>query len=194
VAVALPGLAGGGRAGHRVSKDIDAFIDDPQYLSILSPRLAGEGIWGCDAYDESANHLRPVFPEGEIDFIVAAMITDLPNWVEAVGVSEIAAGVSHRIEIEHPVEIAIKKIAYRGTMLKVRDIFDIVVVDSLFAQALRAELHRVAHLRDAILARLNSISNDYLALEIAELEISGEWNAVAVGCRERMREIVSAMS
>lgn len=91
-------------------------------------------------------------------------------------------------------EIAIKKIAYRGTMLKVRDIFDIVVVDSLFAQALRAELHRVAHLRDAILARLNSISNDYLALEIAELEISGEWNAVAVGCRERMREIVSAMS
>ena len=41
-------------AGHRLSKDIDAFIDDPQYLSFLSPRLAGEGIWACKAFQESA--------------------------------------------------------------------------------------------------------------------------------------------
>jgi hypothetical protein len=36
-------------AGHRLSKDIDAFIDDPQYLTFLSPRLAGEAIWACNA-------------------------------------------------------------------------------------------------------------------------------------------------
>lgn len=70
-------MLGGGTAlmicaGHRLSKDIDAFIDDPQYLTFLSPRLAGEAIWACNAYQESANHLRLVYPEGEIDFIVAA--------------------------------------------------------------------------------------------------------------------------
>jgi hypothetical protein len=42
---------------HRFSKDVDAFIDDPQYLSYLSPRLAEEA-WGADAYQESANHLK----------------------------------------------------------------------------------------------------------------------------------------
>src|SRR3974377_289039 len=50
-------------ARHRLSKDIDVFIDDPQYLSFLSPRLAGEGIWECKAYEESANHLRLVYSE-----------------------------------------------------------------------------------------------------------------------------------
>jgi hypothetical protein len=47
-----PWTLGGGTAlmlhtRHRLSKDIDAFIDDPQYLTILSPRLGGEGVWEC---------------------------------------------------------------------------------------------------------------------------------------------------
>lgn len=76
-------LLGGGTAlmvhtGHRLSKDIDAFIDDPQYLSILSPRLGGEGIWDHQAYDEAANYLK-LYPEGEIDFIVASYITNVPT-------------------------------------------------------------------------------------------------------------------
>ena len=66
-------------AGHRISKDIDAFIHDPQYLSFLSPRLAGEAVWGCGAFNEAAHYLKLIFPEGEIDFIVAAAITDLKN-------------------------------------------------------------------------------------------------------------------
>lgn len=53
-------------AGHRLSKDIDAFISDPQYLPILSPRLGGEDIWACDTFSEAANHLKPVYPEGEL--------------------------------------------------------------------------------------------------------------------------------
>jgi hypothetical protein len=52
-----PWTLGGGTAlmlhtGHRLSKDIDAFIDDPQYLTILSPRLGGEGVWECAAFEE----------------------------------------------------------------------------------------------------------------------------------------------
>ncbi len=64
--------------GHRLSKDIDAFIDDPQYLGSLSPEKGAEGIWGCDAFTQAANHLKLVYSEGEIDFIVAPAITDLP--------------------------------------------------------------------------------------------------------------------
>jgi hypothetical protein len=83
--------------------------------------LRGEDVWACEAYEESANHLRLVFPEGEIDFIVAAMITDLPNEPKSIDLSEIGM-TACEIEVEHPVETAIKKLAYRGSMLKVRDI------------------------------------------------------------------------
>ena len=62
-------------AEHRVSKDIDAFIDDSQYLTLLSPRLVGDEVWESEAYAEAANHLRLIYPEGEIDFIVAGCVT-----------------------------------------------------------------------------------------------------------------------
>ena len=75
---------------HRLSKDIDAFITDPQYLPILSPRLGGEDIWSCETYSEAANHLKLVYPEGEIDFIVAAPITGLAS--EAVTISDEQGG------------------------------------------------------------------------------------------------------
>ncbi len=71
-------------AGHRLSKDIDAFITDPQHLTFLSPRLAGEDTWACDTYAEEANHLKLVYPEGEIDFIVAAPV---PNCATRSAVS-----------------------------------------------------------------------------------------------------------
>jgi nucleotidyltransferase AbiEii toxin of type IV toxin-antitoxin system len=55
-------------AGHRLSKDIDAFIDDPQYLSILSPDVTD--VWTCPTWDKAANYLKLRYPEGEIDFII----------------------------------------------------------------------------------------------------------------------------
>ena len=42
-------------------------------------RLGGETVWDCDAFDEAAHHLKLIFPGGgEIDFIVAAAITNMP--------------------------------------------------------------------------------------------------------------------
>lgn len=108
-------VLGGGTAlmihtGHRLSKDIDAFIDDPQYLSSLSPRLAGEEVWQCQAYDEAANHLRLTYPEGEIDFIVAGPITGLSTERKTIDLSDLKPGLAYQIDVEHPVEIAIKKL------------------------------------------------------------------------------------
>ena len=110
-------ILGGGTAlmlhtGHRLSKDIDAFITDPQYLPILSPRLGGESVWACETYAEAANHLKLVFPDGEIDFIVATPITELAS--EAMTIPDEQGSLSVQIEVEHPVEIALKKLVYRA--------------------------------------------------------------------------------
>jgi hypothetical protein len=87
--------------GHRISKDIDVFISDPQYVLFLSPRLAGESIWAADTYDESPNHLKLVFPEGEIDFIVATPITNLPAERKMIDMSAIGIGDSQSVDVEH---------------------------------------------------------------------------------------------
>jgi hypothetical protein len=180
-------------AGHRISKDIDIFIYDAQYISFLSPRLAGEGTWGSDIYDEAPNHLKLIFPEGEIDFIVAAPITNLPAERKVIDMSTIRIGASHAIDVEHPVEIALKKLNYRGSMLKVRDIFDISVVDTLFPQLLRDNLSCVAHLRSKIIARLDSISETFLRLELGELDVSENWRKGAESCLPRVRKIIASV-
>ena len=181
-------------AGHRLSKDIDAFITDPQYLTILSPRLAGEDIWACGTYSEAANHLKLVYPEGEIDFIVAAPITDLACEPMTIPQEQgSAGGRSVEIDVEHPVEIALKKLVYRGGSLKVRDIFDIAVVDSLHHDLLRANLHRASGLKQAILKRLASLSEDYCRQELAELDIDEKWQHVADICLARTRAVVESI-
>jgi hypothetical protein len=62
-------------ATHRLSRDIDGFIDDPQYLALLSPETAD--VWNCTDWDKAAHYLKLKYPEGEIDFIVSGAISDL---------------------------------------------------------------------------------------------------------------------
>jgi hypothetical protein len=52
-------------ADHRLSRDIDAFIDDPQYLALLSPETTD--VWNCAAWDRAAHYLKLKYAEGEID-------------------------------------------------------------------------------------------------------------------------------
>jgi hypothetical protein len=109
--------------------------------------------------------------------------------VERRNLSELKPGLSHQVDVEHPVEIALKKMLYRGTLFKVRDIFDTAVVDSRFPDLLRNNLHHVSHLKAAILARLANISKEYARSELAELNIADEWRSTADICLERMQEI-----
>jgi Nucleotidyl transferase AbiEii toxin, Type IV TA system len=178
-------------AAARLSKDIDAFITDPQYLSILSPRLGGEDAWACDSYTEAANHLKLVYAEGEIDFIVAASITDLPSKSMATPAERGSPAV--QIKVEHPVEIALKKLVYRAGLLKVRDIFDIAVVDSLHDELLRANLRHASGVKRDILKRLATISEDYCRQELAELDIKEEWRPIANACLDQTRAIIESI-
>ena len=72
-----PFSLGGGTAlmfrfRHRLSKDIDFFGYDVQWLSLLSPRLNDFAAAMAKDYTEQANSIKIVAPDGDIDFIVSA--------------------------------------------------------------------------------------------------------------------------
>jgi hypothetical protein len=186
-------ILGGGTAlmiwaDHRLSRDIDAFIDDPQYLPLLSPRLSGEQVWDCQAYDESAHYLKLRYPEGEIDFIVASAVTDIPAETRVIPAGD---GIpEHRIRIEHPVEIALKKLRYRGDALKIRDAFDICVVDHLYPDLLKGKLGEVSGLRSKILSVLGRTRKAFFEQYLEELDIQPQWQSVASKSHARIRDII----
>ena len=181
-------VLGGGTAlmiqtGHRLSEDIDVFITDPQYLGYLSPDLAGEDIWRCRSFDSAAHYLKLIYTEGEIDFIVAPALTN------TLYEKRVIAGAT--IPLEHPVEIAVKKLHYRGAQLKIRDIFDIAVVDHLHSELLAKNLQFVANRKSAVLNRLASIEPEFARFELAKLAIAPQWRWLAPTCIERVRAIIS---
>src|ERR1700676_5329081 len=56
---------------HRLSKDVDIFINDPQFIGYLSPRLSPTAESLTTDYSEDSNFVKLAFPEGEIDFVAA---------------------------------------------------------------------------------------------------------------------------
>lgn len=91
---------------HRMSKDVDIFIADRQYLAGLSPRLNDTLDAEIGRYTEQSNFVRLHFSEGEIDFICAQPITNISPKQQAVN--------GKQILLEHPVEIVAKKNSLSG--------------------------------------------------------------------------------
>ena len=185
-------ILGGGTAlmilaDHRLSKDIDAFIDDPQYLALLSPDITD--VWGCSAWDRAANYLKLKYPEGEIDFIVTAPISTLPPIEHAIDMG----AARPVIRLDAPAEIALKKLHYRATMLKARDIFDIAVVDAMSGETLDAHLHEVADKKNDLLRRLGTMKEDYVRDELAELDIRPRWDQQKANCVATVSSLVERM-
>ncbi len=106
---------------HRLSKDIDIFINDPQFLSSLSPRL-NEIANEAAGYDETGSFISLTFPEGEVDFIVGSQLSKFKPQEQPF--------LNQVVNLEDPVEIIAKKIVYRGHYAVSRDIFDLAVVSS----------------------------------------------------------------
>ena len=108
------------RHHHRVSKDIDLFIPDPQYLGYLSPRLNTKAESLTESYVEQAGSLKLIFSEGEIDFVVSAPLTKHPTAVEML--------FGREVHVETSAEIVAKKVWHRGVGFTARDIFDLAMV------------------------------------------------------------------
>lgn len=105
--------------GHRLSKDIDIFVRDVQYITAFSPRLNDitEAIASA-GYDEQSNYIRLYRPEGEIDIVVAPALSSAPT--------EVWQFDGREIQRETPLEILAKKAFYRGAALQPRDLFDLI--------------------------------------------------------------------
>lgn len=156
------------RHRHRVSKDIDIFVADPQCLPYLSPRLnpAAEDL--TSEYVEQAGFLKLAFPEGEIDFVASAPLTENPTTVETL--------FDREVEVETSSEIAAKKVWHRGDRFTARDIFDLAMVAELEPRALDQIRPVLRERRAAVLGRISTreiaLREDFAELEILEYQRS----------------------
>ncbi len=55
---------------HRLSKDIDIFVTDPQFLGYINPRLGGPAESLTTEYTESANYIKQNTPSSNAGYSV----------------------------------------------------------------------------------------------------------------------------
>ena len=141
------------RFGHRISKDIDIFTHDAQALGFLSPRLneiaEHESSLG---YQEQANTLKLLLPDGDVDFIVAAPV--IPD-----ALCEAMDFEGRTIMLDASSEILAKKLLYRADTFKSRDVFDMSAALALDRPSVVAALRATRRARPALLRRLTTMTN-----------------------------------
>ena len=119
------------RYGHRISKDIDIFVPDPQYLGYVTPRLSDTAASLTEEYTEMpGSFVKLQFEEGEVDFVAAPNLTDAAweRW-EIQG---------RPVRVETAAEVIAKKMYHRGDRATARDLFDLSMVVEREPEALAA--------------------------------------------------------
>ena len=171
------------RHHHRVSRDIDIFVPDPQYLGYLSPRLNDVAASKSARYSEQANALRFFFDDGEVDFIVAPPLTgDAYGRIDLLG---------RAVRLETPAEIVAKKVWYRGAFLKARDLFDIALVIDREAARLAAATDYLVERRAVVLERLAQ-DETRLRADFALLDVL-DYRPTYDHCVTTLREFLQAL-
>lgn len=184
---------GGGTAmmlqiDHRESHDVDFFLQDPQLLPFLDPQKHDFKFEITpSAYDgDGTGFLKLAFMSiGEIDFIVSQPKTANPT-------------IRREIEGENTLletvpEIITKKIVYRGSSIKPRDIFDIAAAGGEYADSIVAELRSYKAEVTSALAALERLNPKFVTDAISELQIRQKFDAVAKTAIERTKEILRAV-
>ena len=152
------------RHRHRVSKDVDIFVPDPQWLNYLSPRLNAKAEALVPNYLEQAGFLKLYFDEGEIDFVAATPLTKPATVIEKL--------FGREVLVETSAEIIAKKVWHRGAQFTARDIFDLALVIEKEPEAIGLIEPILAARRDAVLKRIatqdTALREAFDALEILE--------------------------
>ena len=167
---------------HRLSKDVDIFINDPQFIGYLTPRLNQVAESLTTNYVEDSRFVKLSFPEGEIDFVASAPLTARPAELETL--------FGRPFLVETSTEIVAKKIWHRGDEFTARDIFDFAMVAEREPQA----LHEIAPiLRDRRKAVLSRIQRDepHLRESFASL-IALDYRRAFDECLEIVRDALAA--
>jgi hypothetical protein len=134
------------RHKHRLSKDIDIFIDNPEFLGYLTPRLSDAAESLTTDYVEDTEYVKLRFPDGEIDFVVAAPLSNQPANRESI--------LGHTFLVETSTEIVAKKIWHRAATFTARDIFDLAMVSEREPDALKEIYPILSDKRETVLKRI----------------------------------------
>jgi hypothetical protein len=172
------------RHQHRFSKDIDIFINDPQFVGFVSPRLSPLAESLTSDYVEAREYVKLVFDEGEIDFVASAPLTATPARLEEL--------FGHSIQVETSTEIVAKKIWHRGAQFTARDIFDLAVVAEKEPHALDEVQPILKDRRDVVLQRIDA-HTDVLRESFESLEAL-EYRRTFDECVQIVREVLSRRS
>jgi predicted nucleotidyltransferase component of viral defense system len=142
--------------GHRLSKDIDIFVPDPQHLGYVTPRLSDTAASLTEEYTEMpGSFVKLQFVEGEIDFVAAPNLTDAAweRW-------EIQGG---QVRVETAAEVIAKKMYHRGDRATARDLFDLAMVVEREPDALAAAAPFLMRHRDRFLEQIGQPGAGFVA-------------------------------
>lgn len=134
------------RHGHRLSKDIDIFVPDPQYLGFVSPRLSDVAERVAQDYVEGPGYVKLLRPEGEIDFVASPNLTAQPfdEWTL----------MGRTVKVATAAEIVAKKLWHRGDRATARDLFDLSLVIEREPDALAAAAPYLVRHRETFLSQI----------------------------------------
>jgi hypothetical protein len=184
---------GGGTAmmlqvGHRESHDVDIFLADAQFLPFLDPKLHDFEfeIRPSDYGGDGTGFLKLAFEGiGEIDFIVAHAVTDIPTARQTIEGEE--------VDLETVAEIIAKKIHYRGATIKPRDIFDIAAAAHHDRDSI---INALKHHKDDVAKTLSAIERlkpDFVNAAIAELAIKDSFKPIIGTALEDATELLKSI-
>ena len=143
------------RHRHRHSRDIDIFLPDAQYLPYLTPRLSEAAEPGVSDYEEAAEFVKLIYPQGEVDFIAGGTLS-------APGVQPLVLG-GRTIAVETDIEVVAKKLHYRAARFKPRDLFDLALILQKVPDAASTLEPWLTAAREALEAKLDSPSAAFAA-------------------------------
>ncbi len=138
-----------------MSYDVDIFLVNADAVTALSPNQnpATKALLAGRKYEFPGNYLKLKLDHGEIDFILGGRRTTDPTQEWSFG--------NTIIRIETPWEIAIKKLFYRPSTFKVRDIFDMAAVIDRDGEKLRQFSSVVADRLDKAADRVSAMIPTY---------------------------------
>jgi hypothetical protein len=138
-------------------------MPNADWISDLAPNANPKtrALIGDRKYEFPGNYLKLKLDAGEIDFIVASKRTNQPTQAWDFE--------GRTIPIETPWEVGIKKLFYRPSNFKVRDIFDLAAIIEADRKKLSSFLHLVAERLDKAIDRIDALLDRYE--EMARTEV-----------------------
>jgi hypothetical protein len=184
---------GGGTAmmlqiDHRESHDVDIFLSDPQLLAFLDPQKRDFQfeIQPAGYEGDGSSFQRFAFKNvGEIDFIVGHVMTTSPT-IQAVIEDE-------AILLETIPEIITKKIYYRGSSIKPRDIFDIAAAGEQHADSVIEALRPYRKEVEVTRMTIDKLNPDFVNSAIAQLSIKDKFRSIAKTALQQTKELLRAV-